>query len=1145
MIWLFALYLAVLPGMLTTGIKTDPDFGKTPLYFIPNQGQVNKEVTFYTKTPHYTLWMTPKEVVFDSTGPGGKTRDVCRLQFRNAGRNTRMVPLEITGHRINYFTGNDKSERHTNIKTSKAVLYKNLYKNIDLKIYGIEKQIEYDWVVKPGGKVPDIQFEYKNVKKTKIQPTGGLLVETTLGTLKHNAPYTYQVIGNRKIEVKSRFRRIAGNRYGFSVGNYDKRHELIIDPVVMASSTFLGGDGDDSADGIAVGTGGCIYVAGMTQSTDFPTQNAYRDTHIQGHDIFITKLSASGNSLLYSTYLGGSGDDRVWGFTADADGCAYVVGITGSTDFPTQNAVQNTNGGNHDGFVAKLSAQGDSLVYSTYLGGIHNDRASGIAVDAGGCAYVCGHTPSPGFPILNAFQDTHAGYGDGFIAKFSASGGSLIYSTYLGGDAYDSCAGIALDSDGCVYVTGYTDSTDLPTTQNAFQPTVPTPQWGNAFVARLSASGTGLDYLTYLGGSGLDIVEGLAVDGNGCAYVTGSTQSSDFPTQNAFQDQRDEDFDGFVTKLSAAGNSLVYSTYLGGRADDYAKAIAVDSAGCAYVTGNTESPDFPTQNAFQDQRVRYSEAFASKFSASGENLVYSTYLGDSNSDGAEAIALDGGSILIAGYTSSTAFPIQNAYQDTKAGNADAFITRFFQYVTPGQGDPEISLSRDRLNFSAVTGTASPATPAQSFSIENSGEGTLYWAALPGSDWLLPAPAYGINGGVVNVTVNAAGLEAGTYNGTITVSAQSGTASAQTVTVVLTVYGAGTTAAPFGSFETPSNGAAVSSSVPFTGWALDDVGIESVKIYNDTTYIGDAALVEGARPDVELAYPGYPGNHKAGWGYMMLTNFLPGGGNGTYTFYAVAVDLEGNEVTLGSTTITIDNADAVKPFGAIDAPAQGGTVSGSEYINSGWVLTPLPNKIPEDGSTIDVYVDGVFLGHPVYNRFREDISTLFPGYMNSGGAWAYFELDTTALSNGVHQVYWTAADDDGNADGIGSRYFTVENTGNRVKTGNREQGLGIRLPRAVKGGSTRRVLVGSTRRVVKQLERLRLELIPGFSGKCSGGQRVGGDLRSLPIGSTLDSEKGIFYWIPGPGFLGQYELVFTMRHSDGAVSTRDIRIEVEN
>jgi parallel beta-helix repeat protein len=288
--------------------------------------------------------------------------------------------------------------------------------------------------------------------------------------------------------------------------------------------------------------------------------------------------------------------------------------------------------------------------------------------------------------------------------------------------------------------------------------------------------------------------------------------------------------------------------------------------------------------------------------------------------------------------------------------------------------------------------------------------------------------------------------------------------------------------PFGEFSTPIDGSTVRGSTAVTGWALADSGIASVKIYRESetgaslVYIGDAVFVEGARPDVEAAYPGYPGNSAAGWGYMMLTNFLPGGGNGVFVLHAVAADKEGKTATLGIKTITCDNANAVKPFGAIDAPGQGGTASGSSYRCQGWVLTPPPNKVPLDGSTIAIKIDGDTIGHATYNIHRADIAKLFPGYANSSGAMAYFDFDTTAYENGIHTIQWLVVDDDGNTDGIGSRFFTIDNPDSSapadyfVSTGGSDANDGkskgnafrtiARAFKAVKPGQTIQALAGT-------------------------------------------------------------------------------------
>ncbi|MCP5101726.1 MAG: BACON domain-containing protein [bacterium] len=417
----------------------------------------------------------------------------------------------------------------------------------------------------------------------------------------------------------------------------------------------------------------------------------------------------------------------------------------------------------------------------------------------------------------------------------------------------------------------------------------------------------------------------------------------------------------------------------------------------------------------------------------------------------------------------------------------------------------ISLDRSRLNFGAVVSGAVPGS--QTFSIENSGTGTMNWTVSDNATWLSVTPSSGTDAGMVTVSVAHSGLAAGSYSAAVTVASSDAANTPQTVTVALNVYGSGSSGGPFGNYSTPENGAVVSSSVPFTGWALDDVGVESVKIYRrdggSMIYIGDAVFVEGARPDVEQAYPDYPMNYRAGWGYMMLTNFLPGGGNGTFTIYAVAEDKEGNQVTLGSKTITCDNAHAVKPFGAIDTPLQGGTASGTSYRNQGWLLTPLPNTIPTDGSTISVLVDGQNLGNPTYNIYRSDIAGFFPGYSNSGGAAAYFDFDTTAYDNGVHTIAWSATDNAGNTDGIGSRYFTIQNSGNREHSST----LLPFYPSTLPSHSTINI-------ETRELERVVVPLGKGYRG------------HSLPIGSSFNGEEGVFYWQPGPGFVGTYDFEFT-------------------
>lgn len=478
------------------------------------------------------------------------------------------------------------------------------------------------------------------------------------------------------------------------------------------------------------------------------------------------------------------------------------------------------------------------------------------------------------------------------------------------------------------------------------------------------------------------------------------------------------------------------------------------------------------------------------------------------------------------------------------------------------GTPEISVNRSNLNFGSVRegDHTSSLTSPQNLLISNSGGGTLEWFIDGNADWLHCTPTSGTNSGTVTVSVAPCGLAAGSYTGTVQVSAHGASNSPQKVTVGLNVYEPSQDQPPFGSFDTPIDHSTVRSSIAVTGWALDDVGITGVKIYNGSSYVGDATAVEGARPDVEQAYPGYPLNYMAGGGYMLLTNFLPNGGNGTYVLYAIATDSEGQQTTLGSKTIHCDNANAVKPFGAIDTPTQGGTASGSAYINWGWALTPQPKHIPTDGSTINVFVDSVNQGHVhQYNIYRDDIHTLFPDNENSDGAVGFFTLETTAYWQGVHTIYWTATDNEGQTDGIGSRYFSISNTNGERKANAMSQSqkrpplriehlkdftidhsTPVRMRKGFREDIKPQEIYpdheGLLRTEIKELGRIELDFSNGSTNisEISGYMLVGNQIRPLPIGSTLDSKTGKFYWLASPAFLGEYRFVFTFIEKGSAL-----------
>jgi hypothetical protein len=689
-----------------------------PLSFTENRGQWDSKALYKAEAGGATFWFCKDEVVYqfirdtdeliEDVMPHGpdmptgmpdkfnhprykKESMVLRAQFVGANFNTEIVGQDRLSHNNNYFIGNIPSKWATDVPNYSSITYKDIYPGIDLTYHGDGKGIKYDFIVNPGADISLIKIKYNGVDGLDVTSNGDLQAATRFGPVYERIPQIYQEIDGQKRNILGHYILQASGIFGFALEDgINPAYPVVIDPELVYS-TYLGGTGIEFCYGVAVDNSGATYITGITYSTNFPTQNPIQ-TDQPFDNAFVTKLTPSGNSLIYSTYLGGGAVDGEGGVSiaADESGYAYITGFTYSSNFPTQNPFQTDRPG-CDAFVTKLAPYGNYLIYSSYLGGNADDRASYIAVDGSGNAYVNGLTSSTDFPILNPYQ-THQGPAysyDVFVTKLSPSGNSLVYSTYLGGDSTDYCGGIAIDNSGHAYVTGYTYSTNFPTL-NPFQ----TNRSGcDAFITKFSASGNSLIYSTYLGGIYEDVGHGIAIDSPGNAYVTGYTSSIDFPRQNAFDlIFNGGPYDAFVTKLSPSGNSLVYSTYLGGNHTDYGFDIAVDSSGNAYVTGSTLSTNFPTQNPYQIYQgpAGYCDAFVTKLSSSGNSLVFSTYLGGNGQDDGWGIAVnDSGCAFVTGSTSSSNFPTLNPYQANCLGD-DAFVTKIFQ----GNAAPHCTLPND-------------------------------------------------------------------------------------------------------------------------------------------------------------------------------------------------------------------------------------------------------------------------------------------------------------------------------------------------------------------------------------------------------------------------------------------------------------------
>jgi hypothetical protein len=657
---------------------------RLPLTFEANMGQASREVRFLSRGSGHTLFLTPTELVLALREPAG--RRVLRMHLLGANPDPRVTALDPLPGRVHYFIGADPRGWHANVPTYARIHYEQVYPGVDVVYYDHQRDLEYDFVVAPGGDPAAIQLAFAGADRIEIGVEGDLILHLGDRRLRLHRPFLYQDVDGVRREVPGRYRAMGAEArsVGFAVAPYDRSKPLVIDPT-LSYSTYLGGSAWDSAEAITVDAAGNAYVTGWSESIDFPTTSgslhASRPSTDALRDAFVVKLNPAGAALVYATYIGGNGTDEGRGIAVDAAGNAFVTGRAGPSFPITAGAFRTSYGGSTaDAFVAELDPTGASLVYSTYLGGTAMDDGFAIAVDASGNAYVTGRTHSSDFPTsAGAVQTIRASAPDAFVTKLQSSGSSLGYSTFLGGNGFDWAVAIAVDSAGNAYVTGRTESSDFPTS-NPFQ--AARGGAGDAFVAKLNAAGSVLVFSTYLGGSASDKGYGIAVDGSGHAYVTGETSSTDFPaTAGAFQTSNASTSaaacDGFVTKLDPAGSALVYSTYLGGTDIDLAEAIAVDAAGHAHVTGETGSTDFPTVDAVQPTRDGSSDVFVTELNAAGSALVHSTYLGGNDADEGLSIAVGAScNVFVTGTTYSTSFPTTSgAFQTAAAGGGDAFVTR--------------------------------------------------------------------------------------------------------------------------------------------------------------------------------------------------------------------------------------------------------------------------------------------------------------------------------------------------------------------------------------------------------------------------------------------------------------------------------------
>ena len=693
-------------------------FGQLPAAFEANHGQADPQVRFLFRGRGYTAFLTSGSMVlslrpidaqsspqpisapFNSAAPPALAPTM-QLRLMGAAVNPAVVGEDQKLGKVNYFIGNDPTKWRTNVPTYARVRYKNVYPGIDLVYYGSGRELECDFAVSPGADPNRIQFEITGANGIEIDEAGRLVMNTISGDLHFGSPIVYQEANGQRVPVDGGFVVNDPTHVSFRVAHYDSNNSLVIDPV-LTYSTYLGGSGVDQPAGIVVDSSGAVYTAGYTDSPNFPLATLGA-LPANTYHVFVAKLDATGSNLIYADYIGGNSQDYGIGLVLDSANNVYVAGSTGSSNFPLVMPFQAEQPGPYTGFLSKVSADGSSLLYSTYLGGSTFDQPTSIAIDGLGEVHVAGYTMSQNFPVANAYQAAPSAnqgglYGTyGFLTKFNPDGSSLVYSTYLSGYSnvaqncgspcwpapYNAVSAVTVDSNGNAYVTGATNTNNFPVTSGAYQTTNSTQQDASiGFVSKFTSAGN-LAYSTYFYGSSGDpvAIQAIAVDASGSAYVAGTADSDGtFPITSTSICDPGVYGSGcsyaFVTKFDPTASTLLYSTFLGPNNYASPQSIVLDPAGDAYVLAATRSDLFQTNNAIEPYTSN-TDVLLVEIDPAATTQLFATFLGGTGNDSPNGLALDsGGNLYVVGSTASVDFPTtQGSFQILPGGNGDAFLAK--------------------------------------------------------------------------------------------------------------------------------------------------------------------------------------------------------------------------------------------------------------------------------------------------------------------------------------------------------------------------------------------------------------------------------------------------------------------------------------
>jgi hypothetical protein len=719
-----AIFAAALPAAATASSA----YGQLPLTFERNEGQADPAVLFLSRGRGYSLMLTPTAAELRLKSATKESATV-RWQLAGGNRDARVAGESLLPSKTNYFIGNDPRQWHTGVANFARVRYTAVYPGIDLVYHGNQRQVEYDFIVAPQANPKQIRVAFDGIESMSIGADGELILKTAHGNLVQPSPVVYQETKGRRRIVSGRYAILSDSEVGFMLGRYDRSRPLVIDPVLIYSSYF-GGTGLDQGSGIAVDGSGNAYIAGQTDSASFPGSggSSLQSAHGGGSDAFVTKINAAGTAVVYSTFLGSTGDEYAHALAIDGSGNVYVTGVTNSASFPgvTVGSLQSSfAGGTYDAFLTKINAAGSAIAYSTYLGGTGDDAGQELVVDGSGNAYLLGHTASSTFPGVSggSIQSTNnGGGGDAFLAKIDATASNITYATFLGGSGYDGPADIAIDGSGNAYLAGFTSSTDFTGVNgSSLQPSNGGGTY-DGFVTKINAAGSTITWSTYLGGSGMEFASAIALDSSGNVVIGGDTDSASFPgvSGSSLQPSLAGANDAFVTKINNGATAILWSTYVGGNALDVVSfgGLGLDSGNNVYFGGTTFSTTFNgvTGSSMQPSSGGGVEGYVAKLDAAGTSIDYATFLGSTGDDAIYALTVSAsGSVYATGVTDSSAFPgaAGSSIQSANAGGQyDAFVVRISEEaptltsISPTSGYPGTQVTFTGTNFGISQGSGS-------------------------------------------------------------------------------------------------------------------------------------------------------------------------------------------------------------------------------------------------------------------------------------------------------------------------------------------------------------------------------------------------------------------------------------------------------